>query len=114
MKIYNPFKKPNKPKTVAGVFSETEVELANRNSGMPLESLEYDITPIGQHYLLTHFDIPHLNRDEHIISFCGDLSNPYSLSYDEIKSLPTETMPVTLECSGNGRTNINPRSFELK
>jgi DMSO/TMAO reductase YedYZ molybdopterin-dependent catalytic subunit len=113
MKIYNPFKKANKPITVAGIFSETEVELANRNSGMPLESLEYDLTPIGQHYLLTHFDIPHLNRAEHIVSFSGDLANPYSLCYDEIISLPKETIPVTLECAGNGRTNIDPRNFSM-
>lgn len=113
MQIYNPFKKFKTPTTVSEVFSEAEVELANRNSGMPLESLEYDITPIGQHYLLTHFDIPHLNSDEYIISFSGDFSNPYSLSYDEIKSLPAETLPVTLECAGNGRASVNPRSFSM-
>ena len=45
MQIYNPFKKFKTPTTVSEVFSESEVELANRNSGMPLESLEYDITP---------------------------------------------------------------------
>jgi len=111
MQIYNPFKKFNRPKTVSGVFNETEVELANRNSGMPLESLEYDITPIGQHYLLTHFDIPHINKNEHILSFSGDFSNPYSLNCDEIKLLPAETIPVTLECAGNGRTGLDPRSF---
>ena len=113
MQIYNPFKKFKTPITVSEVFSESEVELANRNSGMPLESLEYDITPTGQHYLLTHFDIPHLDKDKHIISFSGDFSRPYSLSYDEIKSLPAETLPVTLECAGNGRTGVDPRSFSM-
>ena len=113
MKIYNPFKKFSRPTTVQGVFEDTEVELANRNSGMPLESLEYDITPIGQHYLLTHFDIPNLDKDKHIISFSGDLSNPFSLTYDEIKLRPKKTMSVTLECAGNGRTNVNPRNFSM-
>ena len=113
MKIYNPFKKFSRPTTVPGIFTDAEVELANRNSGMPLESLEYDITPIGQHYLLTHFDIPNLDKTKHIISFSGDLLNPYTLNCDEIKSLPKKIMPVTLECAGNGRTNFNPRNFSM-
>ena len=113
MKIYNPFKKFIKPTTVPGVFAESEVELANRNSGMPLESLEHDITPIGQHYLLSHFDIPNLDKNNHLISFSGDLCNPFSLSYEQIKSFPQETIPVTLECAGNGRTNVNPRNFSM-
>lgn len=35
-----------------------EVTLPNRNKGMPLEALRSDITPVGLHYLHTHFDIP--------------------------------------------------------
>ena len=75
MKIYDPFKEFVRPTTAQGIFSEIEVELANRNSGMPLESLDYDVTPIGQHYLLTHFDIPKLNSVDHILSFRGEFSN---------------------------------------
>jgi len=39
-------------------FYREELQLAFRNRGMPLEGLQYDITPTGMHYLLTHFDIP--------------------------------------------------------
>ena len=28
---------------------------------MPLEALRWDVTPIGLHYLLTHYDIPIVN-----------------------------------------------------
>ena len=113
MKIYDPFKEFVRPTTAQGIFSETEVELANRNSGMPLESLDYDVTPIGQHYLLTHFDIPKLSNLDHILSFRGQFSNPYSINLEEIKSLPKKTMAVTLECAGNGRSNVAPRSFSM-
>ena len=113
MKIYDPFKEFVRPTTAQGIFSEIEVELANRNSGMPLESLDYDVTPIGQHYLLTHFDIPKLSSLDHMLSFRGEFSNPYSLNLEEIKSLPKKTMPVTLECAGNGRSNVTPRSFSM-
>jgi len=39
-------------------FTHSEVNLAFRNHGHPLEMLKYDITPAGMHYLLIHFDIP--------------------------------------------------------
>ena len=35
-----------------------ELQLAVRNHSMPLEALRYDLTPVGLHYLLIHFDIP--------------------------------------------------------
>ena len=35
-----------------------ELGLAARNHAMPLEALRYPVTPVGMHYLLTHFDIP--------------------------------------------------------
>ena len=41
----------------AGITME-ELALAARNHGMPLEALRYDLTPLGLHYLLIHFDIP--------------------------------------------------------
>ena len=41
----------------AGVTFD-ELRLATRNHGMPLEVLRYDVTPLGLHYLLTHYDIP--------------------------------------------------------
>ena len=39
-------------------FSQVELQLAARNHGMPLEALRYPVTPVGLHYLLTHYDIP--------------------------------------------------------
>ena len=35
-----------------------ELALAARNHGMPLELMRHDVTPLGAHYLLTHYDIP--------------------------------------------------------
>ena len=40
------------------MISLEELQLAARNHGMPLEALRHEITPIGLHYLLTHYDIP--------------------------------------------------------
>jgi DMSO/TMAO reductase YedYZ molybdopterin-dependent catalytic subunit len=45
---------------IVGRYTFEEVALAARNSGMPLESLRHDVTPVGLHYCLIHFDIPDL------------------------------------------------------
>ena len=96
-----------------GQFSIDEVRLANRNSGLLLELLDSDITPIGAHYLLNHFDVPLLDSTAHQLVFEGAFKNPHSLSLPEIQSLPSITMPVTLECAGNGRSGVSPRSQSM-
>ena len=45
-------------------FTIDELSQAVRNHGMPMESLQYDITPVGLHYLLIHYDIPYLDSSE--------------------------------------------------
>jgi sulfane dehydrogenase subunit SoxC len=43
-------------------ISLEELQLATRNHGLPLEALRHDVTPVGLHYLLTHFDIPDVDE----------------------------------------------------
>ena len=103
----------NKPETSEGVFSQEEVGLANRNSGLLLETLALDITPTGTHYLLNHFDVPLLADHEHRLSFTGAFESPYTLTMDDIRSMTEITMPVTMECAGNGRAGVSPRSYSM-
>ena len=42
-------------------FFGEEVALALRNRGVPLEALAHDVTPSSMHYLLVHFDVPHVD-----------------------------------------------------
>ncbi|MCC1492903.1 molybdopterin-dependent oxidoreductase [Cognatishimia sp. F0-27] len=110
----NPFEPGQpKPKTEDGLFSRHEVGLANRNSGALLETLTRDITPTGTHYLLTHFDVPMIDETTHRLCFEGAFEAPFSLDMDEIRGLPVQSMPVTLECAGNGRSNMSPRSHSM-
>lgn len=102
-----------RPKTEDGVFSEDEVRLANRNSGILLESLRHDVTPTGLHYLLIHFDVPYIDTETHLLEFADGFENPISLSIDDIRALPQITKPVTLECAGNGRTGLSPRTHSM-
>ena len=86
-----------------------ELQLAVRNHSMPLEALRYEVTPLGLHYLLIHFDIPALDAATYALQVGGHVRRPLSVSLDEITSRPATTMAVTLECAGNGRALLSPR-----
>lgn len=86
-----------------------ELQLATRNRGMPLEGLRYDVTPVGLHYLLVHFDIPAVDLDTWRLAIAGAVATPLELTLDDIRSRPARTIPVTLECAGNGRARLSPR-----
>lgn len=103
----------SRPETTDGLFSREEVALANRNSGILLETLGLDITPTGAHYLLNHFDVPMLAEAGHSLSFEGAFEAPMTLTMEDIRALPQVTEPVTLECAGNGREGISPRSHVM-
>ena len=81
-----------------------------RNRGMPLEGLRYDITPVGIHYLLIHFDIPAVGAADWRMAVTGNVDRMLSLSLDDIRARPALTMLVTLECAGNGRSRMPRRA----
>jgi sulfane dehydrogenase subunit SoxC len=86
-----------------------ELGLAARNHGMPLEAMRYDVTPIGLHYLLTHFDIPYVDPGDWRLRVHGLVAHALTLDLDDIRSRPAVSLPVTMECAGNGRARLTPR-----
>jgi DMSO/TMAO reductase YedYZ molybdopterin-dependent catalytic subunit len=92
-----------------GRYEREEVQLAGRNRGTLLESLAYPITPTGLHYLLVHFDVPITDSDTWQLAITGLVSNPLTLSLDDLRQRPAVTTAVTLECAGNGRSLLHPR-----
>jgi DMSO/TMAO reductase YedYZ molybdopterin-dependent catalytic subunit len=102
-----PLKPP--PPPTEGPLTPEELQLATRNRGMPLEGLRYDVTPVGMHYLLVHFDIPAVDPSAWRLQVAGNVDRPLALSLEELRARPRRTLPVTLECAGNGRARLNPR-----
>jgi DMSO/TMAO reductase YedYZ molybdopterin-dependent catalytic subunit len=92
-----------------GPLTVEELQLATRNRGMPLEGLRYDVTPVGMHYLLIHFDIPDLDPAAWRLSIDGEVERRQRLSLDDLMARPSRTLTVTLECAGNGRARLFPR-----
>jgi DMSO/TMAO reductase YedYZ molybdopterin-dependent catalytic subunit len=88
------------------MFDLDELQLAARNHGLPLELLREPITPAGLHYLLVHFDIPHIDPETWQLEIGGLVRQPLEISLADLRARPARTIAVTLECAGNGRALI--------
>ena len=86
-----------------------ELTLAARNHGFPLEALEWDVTPIGLHYLLIHYDVPRVDPAAWQLTIDGAVSGARSVTLAELTGMPQRTHRVTMECAGNGRARLDPR-----
>jgi sulfane dehydrogenase subunit SoxC len=99
----------NTGEPTSGPLTAQELQLAARNHSMPLEALRRDITPPGLHYVLTHFDIPDTDAASWHLRISGAVERSLELSLAALKKDPAITVPVTLECAGNGRSLLRPR-----
>lgn len=104
---------PPTPTTTHGdpELSLEELQLATRNHGMPLEALRYEVTPVGLHYLLIHYDIPAIDPDDWRLRVEGLVDRPTELSLADLRRLDSVTADVVMECAGNGRARLAPRAI---
>lgn len=89
-------------------ISLEELQLATRNHGLPLEALRWDVTPLGLHYLLTHYDIPGVDVASWRLEVDGLVGKALSLTLAELRARPAVEVAVTMECAGNGRVHVEP------
>jgi DMSO/TMAO reductase YedYZ molybdopterin-dependent catalytic subunit len=94
--------------TVEGITAD-ELQLAARNHGMPLEAMRHDLTPVGLHYLLVHYDIPVVDPAAWRLTITGRVRRRMELSLEDLRARPAVTQVVTMECAGNGRARLMPR-----
>ena len=71
-----------------------ELQLAARNHALPLEALRHPVTPVGLHYLLTHFDIPLVDPRSWRLQIGGNVERPLTLGLEELKERPARTLAV--------------------
>ena len=96
-----------------GPLTFDELGLAFRNRGMPLEAMTHDTTPVGLHYLVIHWDIPVADEATWRVAVEGRVGRSLSLTMDDLRARPRTTMPVTMECAGNGRARLDPRPISV-
>jgi DMSO/TMAO reductase YedYZ molybdopterin-dependent catalytic subunit len=80
-----------------------------KNLEAPFDRIDSFITPTELFYIRSHFPIPALDRASYHLHIDGAVRRPFSLSYKELRSMPSETRVATLECAGNSRVFLVPQ-----
>lgn len=65
------------------------------------EKLDSWITPNNQFFSIAHYNRPEIDAADWHLEIGGLVSQPMTLTLDEIKALPRQEVIFTLECSGN-------------
>jgi len=78
------------------------------NLEMPFDQLGDFITPSELFYIRSHFPTPKLDPIAYRLSISGAVRNALTLSYADIRAMPSRTCVATLECAGNGRVFMAP------
>src|SRR6202795_473983 len=79
------------------------------NLEMPFDQLMEFITPSELFYIRSHFATPDLDPLAYRLSIGGAVRNELSLSYADIRAMPSRTCVATLECAGNSRVFLIPQ-----
>jgi DMSO/TMAO reductase YedYZ molybdopterin-dependent catalytic subunit len=83
------------------------------NLELPFPTLTNWLPPTNQFYVRSHFAIPQLTADEWHLSISGAVQQELTISYEELRQLPAQTVAATLECAGNGRSRLVPKAKGL-
>jgi len=79
------------------------------NLETPLDQVDSYLTPTGLFYIRSHFAAPRLDVASYELRVDGAVRKPFSLSYQQLRDMPSQTRVATLECAGNGRVFLVPQ-----
>ena len=85
-----------------------------QNLEFPFSELKSWITPSEQFFIRSHFAVPKVDVQTFKLTVEGHVENKLELSLDDIRKMAPVTMPLTLECAGNGRVFLVPQGRGLQ
>lgn len=85
--------------------------LRPENQEAPIHFLHQRITPLEYFYLRNHFDYPNLTQQAYDLPIEGEVISPAVFHYENILRMPSKTLTLPLECSGNKRTYFDPKVY---
>src|SRR3989440_4243329 len=80
-----------------------------KNLEAPFDRIDSYLTPTELFYIRSHFPTPNLERASYQLRIDGAVTRPFTLSYEELRSMRSETRVATLECAGNSRVFLVPQ-----
>ena len=66
-----------------------------RNLEAPFDQIDSYLTPTELFYIRSHFPIPNLDRASYQLRIDGAVRRPFALSYEELRSMRSETRVAT-------------------
>jgi DMSO/TMAO reductase YedYZ molybdopterin-dependent catalytic subunit len=79
------------------------------NAETPLAALAGTIVvPAERFYVRNHFPVPAIDPGTWRLRVGGLAGRPLTLSLAELRAMPSRTVVATLECAGNGRSELDP------
>jgi DMSO/TMAO reductase YedYZ molybdopterin-dependent catalytic subunit len=93
------------PSSVGLIIREKEPH----NLETPFDQVDSFLTPTELFYIRSHFPTPELDIASYQLRIDGAVRHQLSLSYGELRDMPSETRVATLECAGNGRVFLVPQ-----
>ncbi len=80
------------------------------NFEFPFAALDGFFTSNNLFYIRNHFAAPSLDAKSWRLKVVGAVERPLEFTLEAIRALPSRTLPVTLECAGNGRAFLVPKT----
>src|ERR1700738_5535177 len=71
-----------------------------RNLEAPFDRIDSYLPPTELFFIRSHFPTPALDRASYQLRIDGAVRRPFTLSYDELRSMRSETRTATLEGAG--------------
>jgi DMSO/TMAO reductase YedYZ molybdopterin-dependent catalytic subunit len=81
-----------------------------QNLEFPFAALKSFITPNELFYVRNHFPQPRLDKETWRLKVGGAVKRPLELTYAQLLDLPSTSLTATLECVGNGRSLLVPKT----
>jgi DMSO/TMAO reductase YedYZ molybdopterin-dependent catalytic subunit len=77
---------------------------------MPFGSLDKFLTPVEHFFVRSHFAVRPIDVKKWRLKIEGEVERPFNLSLRDLLKMDSVTVPVTLECAGNGRAFLVPQA----
>lgn len=86
-------------------------DLNPENQETPIHFLKGSTTPTEYFYRRNHHPYPQLTQEVFNLPVEGHAQTPRTFTYEELCALPSKTVKVLLECSGDKRASFKPKVF---
>jgi DMSO/TMAO reductase YedYZ molybdopterin-dependent catalytic subunit len=97
--------RPHPPLSVGLIIRQIEPKVLET----PTNQVGSFLTPTELFYIRSHSPAPKLSAESYRLQIGGAVRNPFSLTYQQLREMPSVTRLALLECAGNSRVFLVPQ-----